>query len=222
MDAINEIASKIISEIDEDLEVVANANPELHPLVDNIKLNLSAGLANIRFMIQDKNRLRQVTIEKNRKFHMANGEIILLVLGVAKRNNSNSPLGKFSVVWGQSHPLNLCKPNILPRKTRDNSTLLGLLGALNQIGPLGFQKVKIMTTNQNLKTTVSNIELSHLDNYLDDSREPLPDADLLKMIREKIKANNIKISFFLFQPPSPLDGLYRTFLEVGRSMMGDI
>ena len=222
MDAINEIASKIISEIDEDLEIVTNANPELHPVVDNIKLNLSAGLTNIRFMIQDKRRLRQLTIEKERKFHCVNGEIIVLVLGVAKRNNTNCPLGKFSVIWGQTHPLNLCKPNILPRKSRDNSTLLGLLAAVNQAGSLGFQKVKIMSTNKSLKTTVTNIELAHRDNYLDDRLEPLPDAELLKMIREKINTNNIKLTFFLFQPPSPLDDLYRTLLEVGRSMMGDI
>ena len=222
MEAINTIANKIIKEVNEDLEVVSNANPELQAVADSIKINLAAGLANMRYLIQDKVRLREITIENNRKFHLVDGEVIFLVLGIAKKANTTRAEGKFSVVWGQNHPLNICRPNILPRKTKDNSCLLGTLAGLTQLAQLGFRRAKIMTNTVKLKTTIQNIELTHAANYLDDNREQIPDKDILMMIRNKLSETNLQLSLFVFQPPNPLDNLYRVLLETGRSMMGGL
>ena len=222
MDAITEISNKMSFEINEDLEAILHANPELQAAIDNIKINLSAGLANIRFIIQDKLRLGQITIDNNRRFHSSGGEIILFVLGIAKRVNTNNPLGKYSVVWGRNHPLNICKSNYLPRKTRDNTAMLGLLASLTQVGPLGFTRIKVMTTNQNLENTIANIELYNRSGYVDVNQTPLPDSDLLRMIRDKLVSSKVKLSFFSFQPPSHLNDLYRTLQETARGMMGDI
>ena len=217
MEGINNMAKQILDQVNEDLENIQRLSPESEEYVDNIKINITAGLTNIRFLIQDKVRLREITICDERKFHIVNREVAVMVLGVVKRANTSNPSAHFSVAWGAGHPLNVAKPNLLSTRTRNNTSLLGLLAALTQTAQLGFKKIKVMSNNLYLKKIIMQIELYHADNYMDEDRQPLPDQDILKMVHEKINHNNIILSAFTFQPLSPLSELYRLLLETART-----
>lgn len=216
MESINQIASKIIDQVNEDLENIQRLAPETVEYVDNIKINVASGLTTLRFMLQDKVRLREVTISEERKFTVVNDEVVVMVLGIVKRASTVQASGHYSVAWGVKHPLNIAKQNHLATKTRNNSALLGLLAALTQVEVCGFKRIKVMTTNQAVLKTIAQLDLYHADNYMDGDRQPLPDHDVLKMIYEKKKTNDIQISVFTFQPPTPLSGLYRALLETAR------
>ena len=124
-----------------------------------------------------------------------------------------------SVIWSKHHRLNLVRENILSVKSKNNSTILALIAACNQASVLRIKKLMVMTNNVKIKTIVDSLELLFLQNFTDDDRQPLPDAELLKMLHRIILESGIAIQVSVSVPEPPLDKLYFSLMEAAGEMM---
>ena len=222
MEQISEIFGQLEDLVQEDLnkiQTISNSSV-IDELTDSIRINLSAQISAAKILIEDKARLREIRLKSENKLHVINGnQYLCLILGVAKHTNTVRAKGKFVVIWSKQHRLNLVRDNILSVKSKNNSTILALIAACNQASVLRIKKLMVMTNNAKLKNIVDSLELLFLQNFTDDERLPLPDAELLKMLHRTVSEAGISIQISVSVPEPPLDKLYFSLMETAGDMM---
>ena len=220
MDSIKELMEKTKREIYNDLDKILECHPETHDTIDNIKINLAAQETEIKLMVEDKERLRLVKIkQRNRLTKSSDNRVIVFVLGVARRTGTPQQSGKFAVVWGENHELNIVKNNVLSTITRDNTALLGLLACCNQLTQLKIRRVTVMSTNQKMQNIAQNIELIKARNFNKEDGTEEPDSDVLKRLHAIITEHKLDLDFIISRPPDELARTYQTMVETARVMI---
>ena len=134
MDKFNRILESFSSKLNDDLNTLAEtADPDQCDTIDKMRLELSSHITEVRCLVVDRVRLRQMSINTENQLHTINGEIIVGVYGCVKKPNTSAAVGAYMVVWNIAHALNVCHENILSIKTPNSSHILGLLALLNQM-----------------------------------------------------------------------------------------
>lgn len=179
--------------------------PSAHEYTDNIKLNMAGQLSAMSCLIENKIRLREIKLKNQNKFQKIDQEIVVFVMGSVKHPSTPRVKSRFAVVWGSQHEINVVRDNILPVKTRNNSTLLAVLACLNQAVPLKFKN------SPKIKNFLDSILLINLQEYKNEDGNTVEDHEILRMIHIIMSEHNICLSVRLAVPEPPYEGIFYEF-----------
>ena len=223
METVNDLVSQLETCVCDDLDTLSaiSEGVECDEIIDNIRINLSSRLSELRLLITDKVRIRQMAINQDNKLHAINGYVAVLINGVVRNPNSLRSKGRFAVVWNRHHSLNLSMENPLTIMTPDSSILLALLATCNQMAQLKRTTFHILTPSQTLKNTIDCLSLWHTQNFRTSDNSTRPNSHLLSLIHRIIEENNFKIEIFQNPVPSAISSLYENFLEISKQIMND-
>ena len=221
MDKFNRILENFCSNINNELNILAEtADPTQSDIIDKMRLELSSHITEVKCLVVDRVRLRQMSINAENQLHTNNGEIIVGIYGCVKKPNTSSAVGAYMVVWNLSHALNVCHENILAIKTPNSSHILGLLALLNQMLILNISCIQVITSPA-LKKMYEQLPLWEARLWLDDNQAPITNCELYKMIQTIIKEKKITIKFHV-PPIDPLLAIYdinNSFGEIANTNM---
>ena len=222
METVNVLISELETKVSEELDKIAenNSDERTHDSVDTIRLSLSSRLTEIRLMVSDKVRLRQVLVNPRNRINMLDQKILVLLNGVVKHPNTVRAKGMFTVTYNQGHTLNIALQNPLAIKTRDNCFLLALLAACNQFAQLKIKAAVIFSPSQKIKSVVESLVLWKTQSFLTEYGSVRPDSQILSMIHDTITNNALELSVIQPVPPM-LTALYDSLLEVSKTMIAE-
>ena len=219
MESIVRITSELETSTTSDLDAICEIanSPCVAELSDNIKLNISAWVTEIKTLIENKVRLRELSIRPDNHFLKAHGRIAVGVFGTIR--NIRSTLGSRGagyISWNKLHKLNVHIDNTMTVKSHNSSTDLALLALLHQANEIKLKRVHIFTASPHLNNMVENLNLFHLQNYQDQRGIDISNKLVWKKIYEAIKERDIILSFTFPPIPQPLSETYETLISTAK------
>ena len=187
-----DLERSIVNDLDAICELSVNQNT--NELSDNIKLNLSSALVEIRTHIQNRKRLRELAIVPENAFCKAGGKISVALCGKVTNPRSVHSKGAAAITWNIAHSLNIAVENCLSVKSKCNSEQIGLLALLNQCTEIGLNRVQVFTTDSQLHNLVENLPVYDIQDYTIQGVE-IQNKFVLEKIYNIIKTTNISLSF---------------------------
>ena len=187
-------------------------------LADNIKLNLSACVAELKSLIEDRKRRRELDVRPDNHFIRVNNTVTVALYGADKNIRSvTSSKGVGYIAWNLAHKLNTSIENSLTVKSSNSSTDLALLALIHQCNEIQLKRVHVFSTTAHLKNMHNRISLTHLQNYQDRLGRDIPNSLVWKKIHTALNERNIIISSS--HPPLPTPQLepYNMLMAVAKT-----
>ena len=202
--AVTDELAKVVAESLNRIQGLTD-NPEINELCDTIRLNTEAHLTEIKGLVTNKVRLREMTILPTNIFHKYQSRIVVFIHGRVKHPRTNRAKAAASVIWAPNHSINLTIDNPLSVKSKENTTLYGTLAMCNQMIAIGIKNTIVFTVCQNLGRSINRLPLHRARGFKDDNGEDVPNANLYRRIDSIIEQNDLKIKILetcseLFQP----------------------
>lgn len=214
MDKFIQILEIYSSKVNDDLNNLSeSADPLQNEIIDKIRIELSSHIAEVRCLVVDRVRIRQMSVNTDNQLHTNNGDIIVGVYGCVKKPNTSAAVGAYMVVWNIAHALNICNENVLAIKTPNSSHVLGLLALLNQMVILNVSSIQVISSAA-LKKVYDQLPLWEARLWLDDNDALITNYEILKMIQTIISEKKISIKFQI-PPIDPLLSLYDINIAFG-------
>jgi hypothetical protein len=200
MEQIVQIMADLEFSVSNDLNSICDTttNHSVDELSDNIKLNLSSALTEIRMHIENRKRLRELALVPENSFCKVLGTVAIAISGKVTNPRSVNAKGAASVSWNTNHCLNISIDNCLTTKSKANSEQLALLALLNQCVEIGLKKVKVFSSNSMLSTLAENLPIYALQGYKVQNVE-MENKFLLEKLYNLILSSETSLSF-LFPP----------------------
>jgi hypothetical protein len=220
MESVCALFTGLEKSVFEELDKISENYQEegINDCLDYIKLDMSSRLTEIRLMIRDKVRLRQLAINQSNTIHMINQKITVMIIGIVKHPSTVRAKGCFAVVWNDKHTLNIVLENTLAVKSKDSSVLLALLAACNQFPQLKIKAVMIMTPSHKIKTIVESLPLWHSQEYITEEGSIRTNSQLLAMIQNTITNNKLDLEV-LHPVPQAITNLYDSHLDIAKKLL---
>ena len=183
--------------------------------VDRIRINLSAHLSEIRMIVVDKVRLRQVTLNTENQLHSVDGCILVALCGKVNNPSTTRAIGAYAVVWNKKHKINISNKNILTIKSASSSHTLGLLALVTQMEVLKIKKVIIVTTSPIVKTIIDETPRWASQQFLMQNNTLMINHRTLSNINDIINKNSLRFDVLqLHNMESPLREVGHELVEV--------
>ena len=213
--AVTDALAKVVAESLNRIQSLTD-NSEINDLCDTIRLNTEAHLTEIKGLVTNKVRLREITIHPTNIFHKYQDRIAVFIHGRVKHPRTNRAKAAASVIWAPNHSINITIDNPLSVKTKENTTLYGTLAMCHQMSATGIKNIIVFTVCSNLGRSINRLPLHRARGYKDDNGEDVPNANLYKRIDSIIEQNDLKIKILetcseIFQPT--FDTLKTTAME---------
>ena len=192
-------------------------NQQIEQSLDRIRLNLSSHLCEIRTIIVDKVRLRQVTLDAENQFHTVDGCIVVTMYGVVNNPSTSRASGAYAIVWNRQHKMNICFKNVLTIKSASSSYTLGLLALVTQMEVLDIKKVVLVTTSAFVKTIIQQLPIWAARHFLMEDNTVMHNHRTLSKINDTISLNSLKLEVLqIINLTSPLRELCNDLIEVAK------
>ena len=111
METIIQSIDKIESEVQNELSIISEkiSNDEvITQAVDNIAVSVSAGLAEIRVLLQNKRRCKNIEILEGNTFIRLQNTVSVFLKGVEINQRTRNSKGFCCIIWNREHTLNVC------------------------------------------------------------------------------------------------------------------
>jgi flagellar biosynthesis protein FliQ len=175
-----EIEDAVVSDLDRICEL--SGSPVISQLSDEIRMNVSSMLTEMRFYITNKVRLKELVTRTTSEIIRLNSVPVVFIIGKVTQPGTARPKAMAGVYWNEDHALNTCIVNPTNSKTLVSSNLVAILVATTQIQELGGKAIHILTTSPTVKSIIDHLPLTHIQGYKDTNRQAVPNASILKKI----------------------------------------
>ena len=218
MEDIVRIMFELERSLNTDLNTICETanSSQVSEMSDNIKLNISASLTEIKMHIINRVRLRELALVPENSFCKAYGNIAIGLFGKVTNARSIAAKGVGFVAWNKAHTLNVPILNCLTVKSNNSSTQLALLALANQCNQINLKRVHVFSNTSQIAKMVENLPLYHLQGYKDRAGAEMPNRLLLEKIHTAM--TQLNIVFIFSSPPIPqtLSGIYETLMSAAR------
>ena len=196
MEQISKLMVELEASVVNDLNSICelSTNQTTNEISDNIKLNLSSALIEIRMHIENRKRLRDLALVPENSFCKVSGKISVALYGKVSNPRSVNSKSSAAISWNTKHCLNIAIENCLTAKSKKSAEQLGLLALLNQCSEIGLKKIQVLTTDSQLHTSVENLPTYDLQGYILHGVE-MENKFLLEKLHNVINATKISLSF---------------------------
>ena len=155
---------------------------EREEVVDTIKINISAAHSEIKILIENKVRLRQLALLKSNSFLKdSSHRVMVFINSIVKCPRTINAQGVALVTWNKDHSLNTAVRNPLSVVTKQSCEEIGLLACLTQISEIGIKFFLLCCSSNHLASLYEQLELIHLQNYTHNGVD-LPNKHVLSEI----------------------------------------
>ena len=148
MENIIQSIDKIESEVQNELNIISGkiSNDEvITQAVDNIAVSVAAGLAEIRVLLQNKKRCKNIEISEGNTFIRLQNNVSVFLRGVEINPRTRISKGFCCIIWNREHSLNVCFHNPLTNISKNTSIMLSFLALLNQANEIKLKKLLVIT-----------------------------------------------------------------------------
>ena len=177
-----ELENSVISDLDKICEL--SGNVDVSQLSDEIRMNLSSMLTEMRFHISNKIRLREIATRATTEIIRFNMIPVVYTIGKVTQPGTAVAKAMAGAVWNEDHALNTFISNPTNNKTLVSSNLVAILIAATQVIELGGKAIHILTASPTIKKIIEHIPLTHVQGYLDNNSQIVPNAAILKKLHE--------------------------------------
>ena len=181
--------------------------------IDHLKLSFSAGINELKLLVQDKERLGQIKLTENYFYYWNHMPSVFLHAEVEEPQNGMNAKANYSLIWGKNHQLNCSKENKLTVKTLLNTTLFALLTLLIQCDNLEIRNPLIWTDNDMLQYVIDNIATWKEQGYKKEDGGKRKDIFLMEKVNEILPRMRIKI---LVSPHETMKNQFYLFKKLAR------
>ena len=185
MEGILKIINDLEKSVSQDLSSLSEqsiAQAERDEVVDTIKINISAAHSEIKIMIENKVRLRQLALLKSNSFLKDNRQRFMVYVNpIVKRPRTITAQGVALVTWNKDHSLNTVVKNPLSVVIKQSCEEIGLLACLTQISEIGIKSVLLCCTSASLASLYEQLDLLQLQNFTHNGVD-LPNKHVLSQI----------------------------------------
>ena len=185
MEGILKIMNDLEKSVSQDLSSLLDQSipqAERDEVCDSIKINISAAHSEIKIMIENKVRLRQLALLKSNSFLKDNRQRYMVYINaIVKRPRTITAQGVALVTWNKGHCLNTVVKNPLSVITKQSCEEIGLLACLTQISELGIKSVLLCCTSPSIASLYEQLELLQLQNFSHNGVD-LPNKHVLSQI----------------------------------------
>ena len=221
MEGVMSLIANTERSLTEDIDLLTSSldDPHSNECLDRMRINLSAGLTELRLLIYDKHRVGRIAINMENAMRTVNNHFIVFVHGSVINANTVRASGAFSLVWNVKHQLNVDKPNILTMKTPDSSHLLGLLALSNQMEILNIKKVYLLTTGHFVKKIIEQLPVWHAREFRTDENIPMHNQNVLEQLYEKIVQHGLQFVIIHDIPTDDMRDTFKEYSEIANRMV---
>lgn len=194
METITHSIEKIEKEVQNELSVISEKtrNDEvISQAIDNISVSVSAGLSEIRVLLQNKRRCRDIEIREENTFIRLQNTVSVYLKGMEINPKTMSSSGFCCIIWNKGHSLNVCFNNPLTIISKNTSTMISYLALLNQANEIKLKKLLIITEDDYLQNFHEKIPLHYAQDYKSESGESTANDFVLKDIHAAFDKNDI-------------------------------
>ena len=200
MDSVTRVLENMEREVTHETHMISGmcaGNNEITHAVDNILLAVSAGVTQVKAMIDNKRRFCDQNILTDNEFIKIGNCIAAYIMGKDINPRSTAAVGYASVIWNQKHSLNTCFKNPLSVISKNSSELLSFLAVVNQANEINIKSLALVVNTPYTKNLYETIHLYHAQNYTHDSGISMINDFVLRDLYNAICKNKIKISFYM-------------------------
>ena len=198
MENIIQSIDKIESEVQNELNIISGkiSNDEvITQAVDNIAVSVAAGLAEIRVLLQNKKRCKNIEISEGNTFIRLQNNVSVFLRGVEINPRTRISKGFCCIIWNREHSLNVCFHNPLTNISKNTSIMLSFLALLNQANEIKLKKLLVITEDDYIQKLHEKIPLLHAQGYKSENGESIVNDFVLKDIHAALDKNNIQVSY---------------------------
>ena len=198
MENIIQSIDKIESEVQNELNIISGkiSNDEvITQAVDNIAVSVAAGLAEIRVLLQNKKRCKNIEILEGNTFIRLQNKVSVFLRGVEINPRTRISKGFCCIIWNREHSLNVCFHNPLTNISKNTSIMLSFLALLNQANEIKLKKLLVITEDDYIQKLHEKIPLLHAQGYKSENGESIVNDFVLKDIHAALDKNNIQVSY---------------------------
>ena len=198
MENILQSIDKIEQEVQNELNIISGkvSNDEvIIQAVDNIAVSVSAGLAEIRVLLQNKRRCKNIEIVGANTFIRLQNTVSVFLRGVEINPRTRIAKGFCCIIWNKEHSLNVCFKNPLTNIAKNTSTMLSYLALLNQANEIKLKKLQVIIEDEYIQKLHERMPLLHAQDYKSESGESIDNDFVLRDIKAALDKNNIQVSF---------------------------
>jgi hypothetical protein len=175
-----EIENSVVSDLNKICEI--SGNVVVSQLSDEIRMNISSMLTEMRFHISNKIRLREIATRATTEIIRFNMIPVVYTIGKVTQPGTVVAKAMAGAVWNEDHALNTFIINPTNNKTLVSSNLVAILVAATQVIELGGKTIHILTASPAIKKIIEHIPLTHVQGYLDNNSQIVPNVAILKRI----------------------------------------
>ena len=150
-----EIENAVVADLDKICEI--SGNVVVSQLSDEIRMNVSSMLTEMRFHITNKVRLREIATRATSEIIRFNLVPVVFIIGKVSQPGTAMAKAMAGVFWNEDHALNTCIVNPTNSKTLVSSNLVAILVAATQVLELG-----ILTSSPTIKKIIDHLPLTHI------------------------------------------------------------
>ena len=173
-----EIEDAVVSDLDRICEI--SGSVVVSQLSDEIRMNVSSMLTEMRFHITNKVRLRELVTRTTSEIIRFNLVPVVFIIGKVSQPGTAMPKAMAGVYWNEDHALNTCIVNPTNSKTLVSSNLVAILVAATQVLELGGKAIHILTSSPTIKKIIDHLPLTHIQGYKDTNSQAVPNSFILK------------------------------------------
>ena len=214
---VGQLEKSVFADLDRISELCVCEQNEISQLSDNIKLNLSSYLTELRFFIDNKSRLREIVTKANSELIRYHGCPAVFISAKVTNPSTTRAKAMSAAYWNISHDLNCCINTPVNEKNITSATLVAALIAATQINEIGGRSLYIMSHLPSLKKIVDHLPLYNAQNYLDREGSAIKHAPILR------KLFDTGINMMVLHNPDQRDApIVEIFEKMGNFARGEI
>lgn len=220
MESIIQSIDKIESEVQNELNIISGkiSNDEvITQSVDNIAVSVAAGLAEIRVLLQNKKRCKNIEILEGNTFIRLQNKVSVFLRGVEINPRTRTSKGFCCIIWNREHSLNVCFHNPLTNISKNTSIMLSFLALLNQANEIKLKKLLVIIEDDYIQKLHEKIPLFHAQDYKSEGGESMANDFVLRDIQAALEKNNIQVTFC--KAATIENEMYKMFKKVSKDLI---